>query len=345
MTDYKIERADLEKDKEGILNVLSSNFSDFNLKRYEWLYIDNPCGKAHTFVARSSDSGKIIGCVSVFPRRMIVAGKRYLAGITGDFAVNKNIRGFLGFQLQRAITRHAGEEFDFLYSIPNPLSEGIMERIGYLKVEEITRIARIFKADEKLKTKVNPFLAKLGAPLVNLYLNKSLKKIKSLYKEKDFDDFDSVFDEFWGKLAHKTKLIGVRDSEFLHWKYFRSPYFKYRAYTLQEKNSGELLGYVIYHTDSGRCVIDDMQHICKSKFCTELISSFLWYLKHNNPVSTVSIFLSNPTLMNELVKTTGFYERDRDSKLIIFLNPARNELNETLQSPENWSIFKGDWDI
>ncbi len=165
---------------------------------------------------------------------MVASGRQYLAGITGDFAVNKNIRGFLGFQLQRRAIEYAKENFDFIYSIPNPQSELIMERVGYVKVDDISRIANMLWADKKLKKVINPLLARIIAPLINIYLQHNPKSKKTILKadlnEESMSFFDERFDNFWNEVLSQSKLIGVRDAKYLNWKFCGSPYCKYHIF-------------------------------------------------------------------------------------------------------------------
>lgn len=313
------------------------------------MYLNNPCGQAHTFVARLSDSREIVGCVSIFPRRMVVSGRKYLAGITGDFAVNKNIRGFLGFQLQQRAIEYAKENFDFIYSIPNPQSELIMERVGYVKVDDISRIANILWADKKLKKVINPLLARIIAPLINIYLQHNPKSKKTILKadlsEEAISFFDERFDNFWNEVLSQSKLIGVRDAKYLNWKFCSSPYCKHHIFALTHKQTSELKGFIVYHLKEYRCVIDDLQFSSWRDIHILLMGRFLWHLRQRKKVNVVSMFTTNTNLSRELGKTLGFIERDTEDKLMLYLPPKSAGLSECLHDPKSWNIFKADWDI
>ena len=57
---------------------------------------------------------------------------------------------------------------------------------------------------------------------------------------------DPAFDRLWARVAeHNTWLIGVRDREFLAWRFGAEPGKRHRYYVLEARAAGELDGYAV----------------------------------------------------------------------------------------------------
>ena len=60
--------------------------------RYQWLYLKNPHGKARTYLATHGATGEAAGLTSLFPRRVLVAGRHRNGAIGGDGYVRPAFR-------------------------------------------------------------------------------------------------------------------------------------------------------------------------------------------------------------------------------------------------------------
>ena len=58
------------------------------LSHFQWLYQENPHGKAVTWLAIHRKNKKIIGCTSIFPRRIWVKDHITLGSVGGDTLVH-----------------------------------------------------------------------------------------------------------------------------------------------------------------------------------------------------------------------------------------------------------------
>ena len=77
------------EDTEAFLSFLSAWVTNVSLKdRYRWIYQDNPHGKALTWLAVTSQDNKIVGCASVFPRKMWLNGHVETGSAGGDTYVD-----------------------------------------------------------------------------------------------------------------------------------------------------------------------------------------------------------------------------------------------------------------
>ena len=77
------------EDTKAFLSFLSAWVTNVSLEdRYRWIYQDNPHGKALTWLAVTSLDNKIVGCASVFPRKMWLNGHAETGSAGGDTYVD-----------------------------------------------------------------------------------------------------------------------------------------------------------------------------------------------------------------------------------------------------------------
>ena len=68
-----IRKADLSTDKERIISCLRMYLNpESDHKRFEWLYLSCPDGKAMVWLATERESDKTIGAAAAFPRRIYI---------------------------------------------------------------------------------------------------------------------------------------------------------------------------------------------------------------------------------------------------------------------------------
>ncbi|EYF02197.1 GNAT family N-acetyltransferase [Chondromyces apiculatus] len=122
-------------------------------RRMRWFHEENPAGAARTWIGLHGAERDVIGCASFYPRVTQVAGQRLLAGILGDFAVDKAHRiAGAAMAIQRAIAQGAREAgAEILYAFPNRASFPIFQRCGYAKVTDAVMWVKPLTAAYKLQ--------------------------------------------------------------------------------------------------------------------------------------------------------------------------------------------------
>lgn len=348
MQRFSIIPANLSKDQKAIICILMRNLPQISEKRFQWLYLENPVSPATCLLVQNDRSKEIVGCASLFPRMMKVKGKEMLAGIAGDFAINKEMRGYLGIRLQRELIAYSKREFDFLYGFPNKLSESVQLKSGYKNVGKITRIAKLLKANQKLKGKYNPFIAKIVSPPINHFLKhfspERKMKGETKFREEYPSFFDHRFDELWERVCGKFQIIGCRNSNYLNWKYTQNPGIKYKTFSLTDNEKRNILGYVVYYIQDKICFIVDLLSIRGPEIWDSLLGHFLLYLRKIKKANSVSsIFLGKQKTLKDF-RNFRFYERAEEHSFIVYFDRS-SSLSQEFIDPEKWYIFEGDRDI
>jgi hypothetical protein len=244
-------RVDLEGDRAEILALLERNLPDIpHATRFEWLYLDNPGGPAFSWVVFDTESGRMLGLASLFPRPVWIGMELALAGQVGDFAVEASHRT-LGpaLMLQRATFEPVdGGHLVFCYDCP-PHEQGMatFRRLGMGPTCRIDRYARPVRVDRRVAEAFPvPILARPLAFAANQLLRlwrARPDRLPGLEVGLHSEEFGEEFSELDRRTRAPGVLRGRRHSEDLNWRYRRHPLHRYRVLTARK--DGQLVGYAV----------------------------------------------------------------------------------------------------
>ena len=346
---YSVEKADLFKDKDRILEFWQRNFPTWAPAKFAWLYEENIYGKATCWTIRNKDATQALGVTAVFPRRFWANGRYVEGGITGDFAVDKRHR-IVGpaLQLQKAVIGCCERgEYEFLYGFPNAGSEPIQKRAGFKIAGSAARMVKVLKADDYVTRIVNrTLLSKLLSPIANIILRLFAKETRFLvnkrYAGEVTREYDGRFDDLWKKSVNNFTIIGERNSAFLKWKFGNCPYNSYKTFTLVQKDSRKLVGYVIYYVDNKYVHIADFLYGDRKSDFDQLIAALLKHLRHNN-YHTVSVLYFGNTEIEKKLKAFNFSKR-ADNRNIIFYVGTESQNGWDPSQKDHWFFLEADND-
>src|SRR6202040_2704600 len=93
-----------ESDARELIDTLQTNLPHLpHARLFPWLYLHNPEGRALTWIATDSETGRIIGVAAAFPRRVYCDGQEMRSYVLGDFCIDAGYRSLgLALTLQRA---------------------------------------------------------------------------------------------------------------------------------------------------------------------------------------------------------------------------------------------------
>jgi hypothetical protein len=343
---YLVVKADLEKNRNDILSLWGKNFPELPPERYDWIYYNNPDGKALNWIALENCSGSFVGTTSIFPRTMKAGSELVLAGIAGDFAVNRENRGTsIAVMLQRAVTTSINQNnLKLIYGFPNRKAELVQLRAGYISIGRISRWAKLLKTNKFLKT---PVLQKVVSRPLDFMMKGLSKETRyrgmESYATQISNSFDQRFDQFWVEASKQFNIIAERSKDHLNWRYLGSPHKEYCIFLLTSKDHSDIYGYIVYYLKDKVGFIADMLFLNFGAALETLLSEFILHLRSQN-VESISILLFGCPPLAEKLKTFGFHLRERESNILVYLDkdfPFRDlVLNEN-----NWFLLEGDRDI
>ena len=349
---YIVCEADVVKDREIMLNILKDNRTRENFsyeKRYNWIYQNNPDGKAIPWIIWEEKNKIPVGFTAVFPRRMLVNGEEEICWNCGDFSIEPKYRS-LGIALQ--LRKEAKKEVEngrvsFLYAHPNDRMKIVHLKAGHQQLGYMHRYSLPLRMNDYFQTKLNSeLLAKAIAVPVNQVLNMNLlfhrKKVRLESVLFEIPEFNDQHEKLFWEFAKSYSVIGVRDKTYLNWKYLENPNFQYM---LMNFFSGKkLIGYIVFSKND--FVIRIVDYIVfPEELMKNVLLSFLRKVRRVfSKVTSVSVvtFETNPIV--KILKQLNFqYRTDATSTVITYTKPE-SMLNQIIYSKDNWYLNVGDRD-
>ncbi len=272
MTSYRVECADIEKDREAILAVWERNLaSTDNLEaKLNWHFCNNPCGRGLCW--KLVADGEIVGMTSLGMRRLKIGGSEVTVGVACDFAVDKRHR-FLqpALMLQKALLTSSGPRVSMAYGFPNSRVAAVMQRVGYQELCSVDRFAKVLRVSPYLLRR--PGLSRLAPVFGGLAdfgyaaFSAVVEGSRGSYTSEVLTDFDERFDELWNRVKDQRTVLTVRDSRFLRWRYRECPLKQYVTIGLLSKDRSTLHGYLI-------CYVENQHATCVDAFAAADASVF-----------------------------------------------------------------------
>lgn len=211
-------------DEEGIVKLFNICFSESrDISEWTWRYQCNPAGRPAIVVA--DVDGEIVGHCSYQPARFLVDGAVKVGAQHCELMVRPDYRagqgqGRLSYGLLQTLRPMAFElGHQFVFFTPNRLSVALANSllIGTAKVQPIPQMVK----------PLNPFYLIRRPPGKGLLrMSRRLFGSTLLARRptgiKGAATFNEGFDRFWGSVKGCYRMIMIRDSQYLVWR-FMSP--------------------------------------------------------------------------------------------------------------------------
>lgn len=352
---YVVKEADLVKDRATMVEILSENRSnsgfDYN-KRFEWIYVNNPFGKAKAWIIWDDKKDLAVGFTGVFPRPVFVNGKQHLCWNCGDFSISKKYRALgVALKLRRAAKDGVDNgEVPFLYAHPNSRMEVIHLKVGHTKMALMHRYALPIRVNRKVGDVLGKnLLSRLASRPLNFILSMKFRSSAFLGIKGTLHNRVTVgaeHDELYRKMTEQFKVVADRGSTYLKWKFGSNPNRKYYQYDMHYKN--HLVGSVFFMQEKDVVHLIDILIDDYDRYAAQLLQSFVNTVRKNFERKIVSVsFITqefNPFL-NEM-KQIGFRKRnDATSGAISYANPEKEpEIAQAILDGKQWFMTVGDRD-
>lgn len=347
---YRIEQADLKRDREDIIDFWSKNFKGWMPGKYDQFYLDNPLGQAPCWIIREPLEGMVVAAYALFPRYTWVDGKRHIFGICGDMGADPHHRGHgLGRRLQQA----AREFFDasdwrLLYGTANVLSRKVLAHEGFIFIGTSVRMSRVLNSRSVFeRNSLLRIIAPLVAPIIdwvivrrsaeNNYANDERYQLISL------DEFDERFDTLFKSAISRFRIIGDRGAAILNWRFARSPQKDFRIQALVEKGKDCIVGYVVFQVRDGVVLIEDIFALDSDQSLRRVLGHFILSLREAD-VAAINLSFYGATKYVDLLADFGFVIRDRERTFVMLIS-EESDLYPVVTDQQNWYFFHADNDV
>ncbi len=350
---YVVKEADLERDRQTMVEILERNRTredtDYQ-KRFDWIYLNNPFGRAKAWIIYREEDRLPVGFTGVFPRPVFVNGKAYLAWNCGDFSIDTKFRTLgVAVKLRRAAKDGVDSgEVPFLYAHPNRRMEVIHFRVGHKKISQMVRFALPLKFNRYLKDKLKPPVL---AELLSLPVNLSVKMRFALKRQKGFKGLinDGIkctteHEKLFESMKQQFAVIGTRSCKFLQWKFADHPNFKYRQFDFFQGNQLKGSLFFLLKNDTVHLIdvlIEDWQNLAAPLFLEFIAQVYAYRLG-----SSLSFIIQENNPLIEVMKAVGFRQRDdATSSVIAYASEEKQpELANVILNGANWFMTVGDRD-
>jgi hypothetical protein len=335
--------AEIEKERVSLTAFLMRYLSpDATDARYEWLYCKNPKGMARAWVACDSESQKIIGVASAFPRLFYRSGKEALGYVLGDFCIDPNHRT-LGpaLALQRiCLETLLGGEADFAYDFPSKAMLAVYHRLHIEPQEQTIRFAKPLRANRRVEARLQIRVVARGlAALANTglqILDMGLRRTGGSAIQLETSPCGEEFTQAALKWSLNMGVCVARTAAYLNWRYREHPQRRYEMLTARQ--CGRLCGYLVYHRDGENSAIDDLigeNDAVRRDLVIEAIS-----IARKQRAQTLSAPWLSTHPGRQLLESCGF--RPRESSPVVLMTSVQTAQRTADKATPSWYLTDGD---
>ena len=317
-------------------------------RRYDWLYRDNPDGEAVLWAIRKTETGEMAGFTAALPRRVIVDGKPRVCWNGADFSIRKQFRTLgVAIKLRRAAKEgvDAGQ-VDFLYAHPNAKMQLIHEKVGHSPVGTMVRYAKPLLTAEHWKGRLKgSWLPAAVGKLTDaaLRLRSPEWRHRSTFATRLVESpvFDDRFDRLFERAGTTRRVVGVRDSRYLDWRYARNPI--YRTHAILAEDGEQLAGYLLFTRDEATVHVKDVLVDDDGAAARDLIAELIGLSRKTRTASISAAVLEGHPL-EETLADFDFARRPDCSQMFGYA-PAESLLREVVLDRKSWMLSAGDRDV
>lgn len=349
-----LERCHLEQAAAVINRVLSA---DVDVQYLDWKYFRNPAGKAISIVIVFN--GSLVGILAALPIRFFLGQRETLAVEEVDLAILEEHRRLdIYLQMVGAYTRKLIERnIAFTYGVTSVNASQINQTIiGKTEAGKIPRLVRVLKTAPFLRKKLtSTFLADtlslladgvLAARFASRPLTAQGMQVSKITR------FDGRFDAFWQKTRLDHQVTTVRDSAYLNWRYAESARYQYEIACIEDKESGELAGYLVAgekeENNLRRGLIMELVSAREQGLMLAVLLQHAMHYFHTRNVDAVECWMLPQCDAYPVLVKSGFRLRQKEGMSLHFqkvLASGQDAGLKDMHRSENWYISLGDSDL
>jgi len=340
-----IKQADLERDREELIQVLLQYLTEGSSpRRYDWLYLQNPAGRAKAWLAE--ENGEIVGAAAAFPRQMSVHGREGIGCVLGDFCMAPRLRSVgPAIKLQRACLEAVEPQWAALaYDFPSTSLMAVYRRLGFHAYASFVRLAKPLRTNRAFQQRipVRPVANALSV-LGNLAL-----RLRDVPAENDSDSEVALHagpcaEEFTALARRESAAFGVcvlRSAEYLNWRFLSNPFSPFEIWTHRRKR--QLTGYAIVGFHEDHATLADLFGERDLRMVRNLIAHIGPALRERG-IMTLSAHMVPTHPFFPVLQLLGFRPRE-STPVVVFEGGPNGGMWSERTREQSWSLMAGDRD-
>jgi hypothetical protein len=234
--------------------------ADHVAARFRWFYLHNPQGTARVSFLWSQRDARNVGVVAIGARHMVIDGETVVGGVLVDFVVIPTHRSaFPALTLQRQTRERAVQSMDVIYGLPDTAAVSVCKRLPTHADRPMQRWVRVVRSRVYLDRKLAPLAAAALAAFTDV-LDGWGMRLQSLFTHLSgrwISEFDGSFDELWQSTPRKGVCMGVRNRQFLQWRFIDGPRGRPLIFSIRHTQSHRLTMYFVCELNEGSLAVKD----------------------------------------------------------------------------------------
>jgi len=341
-----------EKDLKEILSLRKIVFGETEKDKlderfWKWEFEEGPEGRAFIYIVE--DENRIIGHFADIPRQFSVEGGVVLGTLSLDLMVHPDYwrKGIFEAMGKYGAQRVKQENGLFLTAFPIRLEtiQGL-RKIGWKGVAKLPVLVYPIRFRGILNRYLHfPPLSLLAGGVARFFylLFYGLKRGKGIeaIEIEEIGLLDDQFDGFWQKVLSLYPIMGIRNRNYLTWRYRQHPTRNYTIY--RAIKNGEMRGYIVLRKvellNFNSAVIVDLLALDEITL-TALVEKGIQHSRQEGS-DLLSFMVPNVHLYYKILRGMGFLPSPKTFLFMIYPLSGR----EIFLSPENWYVNWGDSDV
>ncbi len=332
-------------DRNRVIELVSRMWGEDISARYEWIYANNPHGRALTWLAVETSSDEAVGCTSLFPRRVIVDGCERVGSIGGDCYIEPRVRRRgLATRLHRAsLAGVRGEGADFMYGPPNPNNLAALIKAGSHVVSAFRRWVRPLDGRVVYRAAFGSEPSKISKRIASLpvmMLDRLTRADKTGLRLEAITEFGEEFDSLFHRVAQTRPVCCARDRSYLQWRYLAGPTRRQIPFAVRRET--ELMGFVALEFEGDQVAVIDLFTDADPRLIDATLQLLL---DHAAKAGCASLEISSTpdVIVTPRLRRLGFLSRsERGFQVAVEQDDPQIK---TLLAPENWFFTAADQDM
>jgi len=351
MRSWKV-RDGSKMDMRGILSLRGAVFREEEKDKMDprfwgWEFLEGPDGQGLIYIVE--DERKIVGHFADVPRWFSVQGESVLGTLSLDLMVHPDYwrRGIFEALGRYGIERVRKQNGLFLIAFPirRETIQGL-KKIGWEEVAKLPVLVYPVRFSGIINRYLHfPLLSFLAGGVARLlfFLFRRLERGNGTEKIEieEMHLLDDQFDHFWQKALSLYPIMGVRNRNYLTWRYLRHPTRTYAIY--RAKKSGEMKGYIVLRKvellNFNSAVIVDLLALDEVTLAALVEKG----IQHSQQKGTdlLAFMVPQGHPYDKILRKRGFLPSPKAFQFMVYFHSKREMLN----FPEKWYVNWGDTDV
>lgn len=315
-------------------------------------YFENPAGDAIIELALDEENNILAGQYIVNPKLFYICGKEYKAILSLNTLTRAAYRGkkiFTGLA-EATYTKASEDGYMFCYGAPNPNSHpGFLKKLSFIDLGYMPLFVKPINCSEMVMQLFGKKWLSILAKPANIFFKSKCRNDSHIVKISN--ENVKILDAFWEKIKNKYPVIGVRNADYIKYRYLNVPIRKYHPYMYVV--NGNVVAYAIgrvREVANMQCgMIADFIFLDGYEKEARILLKYVVHQMELNGASLAGCIMQKNTYEAKQLKKVGFMrcpDKILPQPTPIIYRKLNEGLDENVINDWNiWFFTTGDYDV